>query len=367
MSVNPIERKLKNISDIGRIFTEYRPSLRTLIEGEEVISVVNGIMTMHRKQNGRLHKVNYSSDGRLILDEKLVDLKHNVKIGNDLNISGNVGIGEIAPDGNLHISSLNDATFILEADTENDTGTEAYNPKIELRQDGNAVNSFLGIAGADGSLYTGSIRNSLYLESKNNNPAITNIQFVTGGDLDADIIGSVRMTVTATGNIGIDTNSPEGKLSITSGWHFIAVEQDIRYAHSGDNTAIVELSDVKIPGKAIITKVVAVVKTLSNLSTHEVNIQMSTDSGVSADATDSFTELLGAGVTNTDSTDSTSASDISMGTSASDAKDVWICRDVVRNGTSDQYVYVCNAGTGNGTTNSSAGTLVIIIEYYGMD
>jgi hypothetical protein len=58
VSVNPIERKLKNISDIGRIFTEYRPSLRTLMEGEEVISVVNGIMTMHRKQNGRLHKVN---------------------------------------------------------------------------------------------------------------------------------------------------------------------------------------------------------------------------------------------------------------------------------------------------------------------
>jgi len=281
--------------------------------------------------------------------------------------SGNVGIGEIAPEGNLHISSLTDATFILEADTDNDTGTEAYNPKIELRQDGDAVNSFLGIVGADGSLYTGSIRNALYLESKNNNPAITNIQFVTGGDLDAEEIGLARMTVTATGQVGIGTNTPEGKLSVTSGYHVIAVEQDIEYAHSVDNTAIVELSDVKIPGKAIITRVVAVVKTLSNLSTHEVNIQMSTTSGVSADGVDSFTELLGAGVTNTDSTDSTSASDISMGTSASDLKDVWICRDVVRNGTSDQYVYVCNAGTGNGTTNSSAGTLVIIIEYYGMD
>jgi hypothetical protein len=211
------------------------------------------------------------------------------------------------------------------------------------------------------------LANTVYLESKNNNAANSNIQFVTGGDLDAPSDGTVRMTIRGTGQVGIDTNSPEGKLSITSGWHFIAVEQDIRFAHSGDNTAIVELSDVKIPAKAIITKVVAVVKTLSNLSTHEVNIQMSTDSGVSADATDSFTELLGAGVTNTDSTDSTSASDISMGTSASDLKDVWICRDVVRNGTSDQYVYVCNAGTGNGTTNSSAGTLVIIIEYYGMD
>ena len=50
-----------------------------------------------------------------------------------------------------------------------------------------------------------------------------------------------------------------------------------------------------------------------------------------------------------------------------DEKDVWICSDVVRNGTSDQYIYVCNAGTGNGTTNSTAGTLSIIIEYYGVD
>ena len=39
----------------------------------------------------------------------------------------------------------------------------------------------------------------------------------------------------------------------------------------------------------------------------------------------------------------------------------------LRYGASDSYIYVCNAGTGNGTTNSTAGTLSIIIEYYGMD
>jgi hypothetical protein len=95
---------------------------------------------------------------------------------------------------------------------------------------------------------------------------------------------------------------------------------------------------------------------------------MSATSGTNADtAISSGTELLGAGVANTDSTDSASASDISMGSSAGDEKDVWICNDIVRSITSDMYIYVCNAGTGNGTTNSTEGTLSIIIEYYGID
>ena len=125
--------------------------------------------------------------------------------------------------------------------------------------------------------------------------------------------------------------------------------------------------DITNRAKAIITRVVAVVETDSNLATHEVNIQMSATSGTAADSSiSSGTELLGAGVTNTDSTDSTSAEDIDMG-SGNDGKEVWICRDTVINGASDQFIYVCNAGTGNGTTNSATGTLSIIIEYYGVD
>ena len=164
--------------------------------------------------------------------------------------------------------------------------------------------------------------------------------------------------------IGIGVVSPEGSISISSGYHKIAVEQNIRYAHSGDNTVIAELSGVKIPASAIITNVAAVVKTASNLSTHLVNIQMSATSGTSVDSSiSSGTELLGAGVSNTDSTDSTSAQDIDL---KNDPKEVWICRDTVRNGGSDQYIYICNAGTGNGTTDSTSGTLTVIIDYYGM-
>tara|TARA_R100000008_G_scaffold85916_2_gene77154 strand:+ start:131 stop:634 length:504 start_codon:yes stop_codon:yes gene_type:complete len=159
------------------------------------------------------------------------------------------------------------------------------------------------------------------------------------------------------------TSTPD--LSVGIGKHIISVDQDIRYAHSGDNTVIVELADVKIPAGAIITTVAAAVKTASNLSTHSVNIQLSATSGTAADSSiSSGTEILGAGVSNTDSTDSASAEDIDL---KNDPKEVWICRDTVRNGTSDQYVYICNAGSGNGTTNSTSGTLTVIIEYYGMD
>jgi len=163
----------------------------------------------------------------------------------------------------------------------------------------------------------------------------------------------------------IGSVSSEGSLSVSSGYHKIAIEQSIRYAHSGDNTVIVELSGVKIPASAIITNVVAVVKSASNLSTHLVNVQMSATSGTAADSSiSSGTELLGAGVANTDSTDSTSAQDIDL---KNDPKEVWICRDTVINGSSDQYLYICNAGTGNGTTNSTSGTLTVIVDYYGMD
>ena len=159
--------------------------------------------------------------------------------------------------------------------------------------------------------------------------------------------------------------------SIGSGKHIISTDQDIRFAHDGDNTVIVELKEPSgssfiIPAYSIITSVTAVVKTDSNLGTHHVNIQFSGTSGTSADSSISGgTEILGAGVTNTDSTDSTSASDIDLdGT----RKKVWICRDTVMNDSvQNKYIYICNAGTGNGTTNSTTGTLTVIIEYYGMD
>ena len=175
------------------------------------------------------------------------------------------------------------------------------------------------------------------------------------------------------GDIGVGTDAPEGRLSLVSGMHIIAIDQTIRFADSGDNTVIVQIDGYKIPAKAIITRVAAVVVTDSDLGTHLVNIQMSATASTAADSTiSSGTELLGAGCpadatfASTDTAYGGTREDIDMG-DGNDEKDVWFSNAIVRNGTSDQYIYVCNAGTGNGTTNSTAGTLSIIIEYYGVD
>ena len=155
------------------------------------------------------------------------------------------------------------------------------------------------------------------------------------------------------------TRAPNMKIGYIK--HIINTPINIRYAHSGNNSVITEITNTKIPAKAIITKVVAKVTTASNLTTHAVNLQMSATSGtLTDDSISSGTELIGGDVTNTDSSDSSSASDIDL----KQTGEIWLCKDTVRNGTSDQYLYICNAGTSNGTTNSTAGTMEIYIEYY---
>ena len=173
-----------------------------------------------------------------------------------------------------------------------------------------------------------------------------------------------RMRIDVIGNVGIHTTTPEAAVSIGTGYHRVVKDVDIRKADSGDNTVGEEVIGPLIPAGAIITCVAVVVKTVTNLSTHKVNIQLSATAETAPDASiSSGTEILGAGVTNTDSSDSASASDIDM----KQAKEVWICRDTVINGGADQFLYIGNAGTGNGTTDPSAGTLTVIVEYYGMN
>ena len=159
--------------------------------------------------------------------------------------------------------------------------------------------------------------------------------------------------------------------SFGTGLHRVTADVDIRAAHSGDNSVIVELtSALKIPAHAIIRTVGAVVKTASNLGTHKVNIQMSATSGTGVDSSiSSGTELLGAGSADA----ATISTDVAFGSTSedidlvNDAKKVSMCTTFVRNGSSDQFLYICNAGTGNGTTNSSSGTLTVVVEYMGMD
>ena len=184
-------------------------------------------------------------------------------------------------------------------------------------------------------------------------------------------MGNFQPSRTAVTTLQVAPGATGGTMSIGA-YHIYSCELDIRYADSTDNTIVAQLPNFKIPAGSIVTRIYANVKTLSNLSTMALNMKVSETGGQVVDAVFADgAEVLGADATNTDSSDSTSASDITMGTSANDLKESWFNNDTWNIGalgiTNDIYVYVCNAGTGNGTTNPTAGTLSIIVEYYGND
>ena len=186
--------------------------------------------------------------------------------------------------------------------------------------------------------------------------------------------GANNYLVTATGTDAMNAEANltfDGTtLSHGSPAKSIAVDVDIRYAHDQDNTVIVEVP-VTIPAKAIITKFVVIPKVMSNLGTHVVNVQLSATSGTAADsAISSGTEIIGAGASDQSNSSDTNNLDIelSSGEAAVVLKKVFMKSVDIKVGTSsDVYIYVCNAGTGNGTTNSTNGTLSFYIEYYGID
>tara|TARA_B100000424_G_scaffold105285_1_gene79318 strand:+ start:4967 stop:7843 length:2877 start_codon:yes stop_codon:yes gene_type:complete len=169
--------------------------------------------------------------------------------------------------------------------------------------------------------------------------------------------------------IGFANSAPEAALSIGSGMHTITSDVTVTSADSGDNTVIAQLPGVVIPQHAIITRVIAVVKTASNLSTHLCNIQLSSTNGTAADSPiSSGTEILGAGMGadaedaySTDNPGGDTKEDINL----KEAKEVFLSEGIL-SVNADKFVYVCNAGSGNGTSNASSGVLTVIIEYFGM-
>jgi hypothetical protein len=111
---------------------------------------------------------------------------------------GKVGIGTTSPAELLHLQST------------------AGNTKLRLTQSGSttdAVNGAIHFGNStDGQLceirgYTSGSNNSGYLQFRTTN---------SGSDVTA-------MTINTTGNVGIGTSSPAGKLHVSDGYHFLAV------------------------------------------------------------------------------------------------------------------------------------------------
>jgi len=123
--------------------------------------------------------------------------------------TGNVGIGETAPDYNLHITNTGDSAIFLEADSDN--AAEADNAFLKLSQDNTAVQAIFGLTGDAGVdpenvAYTGTLGNSILLGG------LTTLEALQFGTND-----TVRMTISTAGNVGIGDTSPAAMLTVGDG------------------------------------------------------------------------------------------------------------------------------------------------------
>lgn len=109
---------------------------------------------------------------------------------------------------NLHIQSFNDATIYLEADRD-DSG-ESDNAYLKLSQDGGKNKGFVGFIGETGNdpeaiAYTGTIENAFFIGTGASN---------SPDPIQLGINQNVRMTIGASGNVGIGTATPTEKLDV---------------------------------------------------------------------------------------------------------------------------------------------------------
>jgi hypothetical protein len=176
---------------------------------------------------------------------------HWTVVGNDMyaNVTGNVGVGTSSPQADLHVSGgPGSATMLLEADTNN--SGEGDQPLFKLLQDGALIQAALGFTQSsnDLKLYWTDLSDTTVLAFNNNISAGADL-FVGGGITNFDGPSEVidinsqagrwrigvlnnstssandfflstldtpdgKLFVTTTGEVGMGTTSPSGKLEV---------------------------------------------------------------------------------------------------------------------------------------------------------
>ena len=126
--------------------------------------------------------------------------------GNSYLTGGNLGIGTTSPSEDLHIWSNTDASIWLQADANN--ATESDNAYIKITQDGQLINSVIGLTGAagvdpEGNAYTGALNNSLLVGTT-----------TSGAPLQLGVDSEVEVTISTAGNVGVGTTAPNDKLDV---------------------------------------------------------------------------------------------------------------------------------------------------------
>jgi len=173
------------------------------------------------------------------------------------------------------------------------------------------------------------------------------------------------------GRIGVSHNgATPSAFSVDKGHHMAIGTLSQLPAHNVNESVIGQVVDAageayKIPAGARISKVILVVLEASTRSTHNAAVFMAADASASVDSTlSSTTELIGAGASGTRSTLNTaSATDIDL----KQGKKVWVNEDGFWLGGEDRYIYLVNAGTANGTSGDDVASVIIYVEYYGID
>jgi hypothetical protein len=267
------------------------------------------------------------------------------------------------------------------------SSSDALNGEANLTFDGSELTVVGSVVAGSGSA-TGVIGSNgsqtLTLQTGHGGTSGSIIVAGSGGDIRIKPNGNGRircegkLLISSTAGLELNAACP---IVMGSTKHMQTFTATCNAADSGDNSVITEVRDsFKLPARSIITQITAVVTQLSNLTTYLVNLSLSTEEGTSADGalvnastTITVPELLGAGASNTYQQNSAiamagTAADIVL-SSGGTTKVVYINRpNTTIVGTADTYLYVCNAGTGNGTTNPSTnGILEVFIEYIGLD